>query len=129
MSRGLGKLQRVLFATIQRHGKPMTFDDIRAEAIGDDGDRLSASFERSLRRALHRMAENGGLIVIGDGGRADPYRYFIHPLIIGMMSDTPEADALRQALEADPGAEKAVAKWMAEMFPQSNQRDDDEASP
>jgi hypothetical protein len=30
MSRGLGRLQRTLFEIIQRHGKPMTFEDIRA---------------------------------------------------------------------------------------------------
>jgi hypothetical protein len=122
MSRGLGKLQRALWETIRQHGKPMTFDDLRAtilQGIGaEDGAKLRPSFERSLRRALNRMAENGGgLIAIGDGGRAEPYRYFIHPLIIGMMGKTPEADALQQALEVDPGAEKA--KWMAGMFPQS----------
>jgi hypothetical protein len=121
VSRGFGKLQKALLATIRQHGKPMTFDDVRAEALGDDrrDRRMSASFERSLRRALHRMADNGGLIAIGDGGRADPYRYFIHPLYIGMMGDTPEANALQQALEADPGAEKAAGKWMAGMFPPS----------
>jgi hypothetical protein len=120
MSRGLGKLQQVLWATIRRHGKPMTFGDIRAEAIGGaDSGRLSASFKHSLRRALHRMVSSGALIAIGDGGRADPCRYFIHPLVIGMMGKTPEADALQQALEADPGAKRAAAKVMAEMFPQS----------
>jgi hypothetical protein len=98
----------------------MTFEDIRAVIRqGNDLEadtKLRPSFERSLRRALHRMAENGGgLIAIGDGGRAEPYRYFIHPLIIGMMGKTPQADELEQALEADPGAEKAAAKWMAEM--------------
>jgi hypothetical protein len=94
MSRGLGALQRVLWQTIRRHDRPMTFAEIRAEAIGGDDVELTASFERSLRRALHRMVEGGGLIAIGDGGRSDPHRYFIHPLIIGMMSKTPEADAL-----------------------------------
>lgn len=123
MSRGLGLMQRVLWFTIRQHGKPMTFDEIRAALLvgAEPGVGLRSSSERSLRRALHRMAENGGgLIAIGDGGRADPYRYFIHPLIIGMMGRTPEADALQQALEADPGAEKAAAKAMAEMFPRSS---------
>ena len=63
------------------------------------------------------MAKSGGLVAIGDGGRADPYRYIIHPLVIGMMGDTPEAGALQQALLADPGARKAAAaKEMGRMF-------------
>jgi hypothetical protein len=41
---------------------------------------------------------------IGDGGRGKPFRYFIHPLILGAICDTPEAQALQQALEADSGA-------------------------
>ena len=28
------------------------------------------------------------LIAIGGGGRADPLRYFLHPLCIGAMGDT-----------------------------------------
>ena len=47
------------------------------------------------------------------GGPADPYRYFIHPLIIETM---PEADALRQALEVDPGGEKAADQGLAKMI-------------
>ena len=122
MSRGLGRLQRALFAAIQRHGKPMTFEDIRnvirQDFEMDDGAKLYPSFERSLRRALHRMVRTSGLIAIGDGGRGDPYRYFVHPMIIGMMAKTPETEALQQALQADPGAEKAVATLIA--FPQSS---------
>lgn len=60
------------------------------------------------------MASNGGLLAIGDGGRAEPFRYFIHPLVIGMMGNTPDADALQKALEADPGANAAANKFMAE---------------
>ena len=56
MSRGPGKLQRALFLTIRRHGKPMTFEEMCGEAIGEELDvRLTASVERSRRRALHRM--------------------------------------------------------------------------
>jgi hypothetical protein len=123
MSRGFGSWQRYLWSMIRRHGKPMTFDDIRAaidRASGaPKGARLRPSVERSMRRALHRMVSNGGMIAIGDGGRAEPFRYFIHPILIGMMGDTPEASALRAALEADPGANKAAAKAMVEMFPQA----------
>jgi hypothetical protein len=105
MSRGPGKLRRALFLTIRRHGKPMTFEEMRGEAIGDEPDvRLTASVERSGRRALHRMVSDGLLIAIGGGGRADPYRYFFDPGKIEMMCDKPEARALWRALEADPGA-------------------------
>ena len=105
---------------IRRHGKPMTFADIRAAAIGDDRDvKLSASFERSLRRALHRLAhpDVALLIAMGDGGPGDPLRYFIHPMAIAFMGKTPEALALQAALEADPGANEAAARCMAKMFP------------
>ncbi|WP_369725149.1 hypothetical protein AB8Z38_11560 [Bradyrhizobium sp. LLZ17] len=76
MSRGLGRLQRALWETILQHGKPMSFDEMRAiilqELKLEYGSKLRPSFERSMRRALHRMAEPGGrLIAIGDGGRAE----------------------------------------------------------
>jgi hypothetical protein len=113
MSRGLGKLQRALFAAIQRHGKPMTFDDIRAAATGDGGFLLATSFERSIRRSLQRMVRDDGLIAIGDGGRADPFRYFIHPRVMRAMCDTEEQfDALLEVLAADPGAGEAWDKCM-----------------
>jgi hypothetical protein len=49
------------------------------------------------------MVKDGGLIAIGNGGRGDPFRYFIHPLIISRMGDTPKARALWQAFEARSG--------------------------
>jgi hypothetical protein len=77
MSRGPGKLQRVLFLTIKRHGKPMTFDDIRAAAMDDGGFLLAVSFERSAslcdpkklcmcpapNAALHRSGQSSTLII------------------------------------------------------------------
>lgn len=131
MSRGPGALQRALWTMIRQHGKPMTFNDIRADIrkqVDKDGTKYSSlewsllysSLERSLRRALQRMVRDDVVIAIGDGGRADPHRYFIHPLIIGMMGKTPEADALLQALEADPGAGVAANKAMAKMFSQNS---------
>jgi hypothetical protein len=52
---------------------------------------------------------------MGDGGPGDPLRYFIHPLAIGMMGDTPQARALHVALEADSGANEAAAKFMMKL--------------
>ena len=122
MSRGLGRLQRVLWETIRRHGKPMTFDDIRAvirqELDVEDGTKLRPSFERSLRHALHRMVSDGGLIAIGGGGRADPLRYFMDPTLIAIASTTPEeGHAWLNALAADPGANEGMKKFFGE--PQS----------
>jgi len=115
MSRGPGKLQRALWELILEHGKPITFAEIRVGLLQEMGDdyRLRPSVVRSLRRALHRMAEDGELMAIDDGGRAEPYRYFIHPLIIGMMGKTPKTDALYQALKADPGANNAANECLA----------------
>ena len=66
MSRGPGALQRALWTMIRQHGKPMTFNDMRADIrkqCDKDGTRYSSlewsllysSLERSLRRALQRM--------------------------------------------------------------------------
>jgi hypothetical protein len=120
MSHGFGKLQRTLLTIIRRHGKPMTFADMRADIVkavgGDPRARLRSSVERSMRRTLHGLASRDALIAMGDGGPGEPLRYFIHPLMIGMMGDTPEAHALREALEADRGADEAAAKFMARTF-------------
>jgi hypothetical protein len=116
MSRGLGRLQRGLWETIQQHGKPMTFEEMRAVIRQvfemEDGAKLYPPFERSLRRALHRMVDNGGLIAIGSGGRADPYRYFMHPMVIAMAMPE-ETETLMERLAADPGANEALNKCLA----------------
>jgi hypothetical protein len=111
MSRGPGWVQRTLFHTIRRHGKPMTFGEIRAAFLRDfgaePGMELTPSFERSLRRALHNLTSNGPLIAVGGGGRADPHRYFMDPIVIAMASKTAEEGlAWLEALEADPAGNK-----------------------
>jgi hypothetical protein len=104
MSRGLGRIQNGVMLTIQCHGKPMTFADIRAYVRRDLGaqpnEKLRASFERSLRRAIQRLVRDWHLIAIGDGGPRDPCRYFLHPMLIGMLDDTPKGRSLLKALEA-----------------------------
>jgi len=106
MSRGLGKMQRMLLGLIREFGEPMTFDQMRL-AMGLT-DKLEAwpSLKRSMHRALHSMVVSGELIALGDGGRADPYRYFFHPVILYLMKD----QALQEAFDADPGAKEAVRR-------------------
>jgi len=116
MSRGLGKTQRLLLGLILDHGRPMTFDQLRAavkaaytDGVSDPERRSTLEwwvqrpvFERSLRRALHSMLE-WWVIALGDGGRADPYRYYIHPVQIYIERDPALKQALQAALDADPG--------------------------
>jgi hypothetical protein len=112
----LGRIELALLTTIRLHGKPITFADIRShvnEGRGvEPGAKLRLAFERSMRRALHQLVSKFLLVAIGDGGPGDPLRYFIHPLVIGAMGDTPEAHALKAVLEADPGANEAALKFM-----------------
>ena len=109
MSRGLGKLQRMLLGLIREFGEPMTFDQVRL-AIGlqtKQRTKLEPSLTRSLRRALHSMVVNSAeLIALGNGGRAEPYRYFFHPVTLYLMKD----QALQEAFDADPGAKEAVRR-------------------
>lgn len=87
MSRGHGWMQRYLVGTIIRHGKPITFGELRGCAIDPRLGFLSSSEERSLRRALQGLVRDKTLIALGGGGRADPHRYFINPLIAAMVGD------------------------------------------
>jgi hypothetical protein len=117
MSRGLGEKQNALLVTIRCYGKPMTFADMRAHIIqaidAAPGEKLRVSFERSLRRALHRLTDDFILTAMGNGGPGDPLRYFITGDILG---NTPQAHALREAVEADSGAEVAAARLNARIY-------------
>jgi len=96
MSRGLGRLQRALLGTILKQRRPLTFAEIRKM--------LPLSVERSLRRALHGLVERGGLITIGEGGPADPYRYYFNPMAAALMChDTAEYGALMEPLKEATG--------------------------
>jgi hypothetical protein len=120
MSRGPGKFQRAAIAVIRRRGKPTTFAEMmwEDEDKDDHDDRPPPSFVRSVRRAIHKLVEGGVLVAIGDGGPADPFRYFFSPMLVGMIAeDKAERDALYNALMADPGAEAAALKHMRKMFP------------
>ena len=62
------------------------------------------------------MVTDGALIAIGRGGRADPFRYSIHPGIMQAMCDTEEEfEALLDVLAADPGASETWEKCMGRL--------------
>jgi hypothetical protein len=88
MSRGFGKWQRWLIAAIRRHRRPMSFEQIREAVLletgAPEGYRLLPSPERALRRALHGMVKDGGLVALGMGGRAEPHRYFLSIVVLGI---------------------------------------------
>jgi hypothetical protein len=112
MSRGHGRLQRAVFQTILERRKPMTFEDIRAVVRQDDdlpqGARLAASFERSLRRALHGLCAEGALIALGKGGRAEPHAYSIAPFMVAAMgASLPDEEMLAFCAEFDRGMQRA----------------------
>ena len=103
MSRGHGWMQRYLFLTISRHGKPITFAELRRIAIDPEIGFLSFSQERSLRRALHGLVQDQTLTALGKGGRAAPHRYLINPLLAAFAGDKEGFERLCKAIEEDKG--------------------------
>jgi hypothetical protein len=97
-------MQRYLWQTICTHGKPMTFAEIRNVAanatILPGSMKLIPSAERSLRRALQTMVRDESLIALGSGGRGDPHRYFLNPLVAVVAGNKAKFDAWSEALQA-----------------------------
>jgi hypothetical protein len=76
---------------------------------------LYPSLERSLRRALKKLADDEIVLAIGDGGRADPTRYCLHPVF---RSAEPDGDpnAAFAAVQAIPGGADAIDKRFRRRF-------------
>jgi hypothetical protein len=92
MSRGPGQLQKYLFLTIHRSGKPLTFGEIVKLAYPLDApNRPPQAWKiRSLRRALHKMVKDNIVLASGVGGPGDPHRYSINPMVLTLAeSDRP----------------------------------------
>ena len=84
-----GKIQRAVLLIIRCHGEPMTFADMCRTEAGEKI--ITASLDRSFRRAVHQLTKRMCLSPLGDGGPGDPLRYCFHPLFITVMSKTPES--------------------------------------
>lgn len=118
MSRGISKIQKGLFACLLRIGKPVTFDELCRTSLKWGGfdpntDRFKQSKLRSLRRSLRGQIRDGAIITLGGGGRADPFRYFPHPMILAISGRNDLIEAIEKApggLEALAGAYQAIGE-------------------
>jgi hypothetical protein len=111
MSRGLGMWQRWLIETIRRHRKPMTFEEIGRAALkqaGNEDGRVPPSPTRSMRRALHGMVKDGGLVALGMGGRAEPHRYFLSIMVLGITCGDDYEEIIAGLDERDVNAMSAA---------------------
>ena len=95
--------QRWLLATIRRHGEPITFEELARTGLDQAGEPQDAkprpSAVRSMRRALHSLVKDGFIAALGEGGRAEPHRYFPSPLLIGMSGGTDEYEAILTGMD------------------------------
>jgi hypothetical protein len=108
MSRGPGKIQNYLTGLLLNYSPdPMTFAEIMAIAYPEgsfESDMAKAlggsrvGRVRSLRRALRRLCDTGDVLVLGEGSRSDPHRYWLDPLNPMASSDAPNAVHLGELL-------------------------------
>jgi predicted transcriptional regulator len=78
MSKGAGKIQRECFSILVNEG-PLTFDEICGTG------ELTPATRWSIRRALQKMIRGGAIITKGRGGRGDPRRYSVDPMMLVLM--------------------------------------------
>jgi hypothetical protein len=134
MSRGPGKLQRYLTDLVMGSDKPMTFADIQAIAFPKgsyEADMAkmfggsSVPVVRSLRRALKGLVDDRTLIAIGEGGRSDPKRYWLNPMMVALFSGKEQYERVSATLKTEPGGEAAVNKAAGAMLSRSKAVTDD----
>ena len=120
---GLAALQNALWPTIRQHGKPMTFNDIRAvirKQFEIDGTKYSSfewsllhsSLERSMRRALHRMVRDDMVVAFGDGGRGSVSLFRSPHWDINHVRQARSTDPFGGTREPTPGSNEALFKLM-----------------
>jgi hypothetical protein len=121
MPRGLGSLQkaikRVLDRAIECDAGALTFNAIRMVFAvrygGDPNARLNPTHERSLKRALKLLVDRGDVLIIGgEGGQKDPYRYITVEAFAesaeGRKVNTAEAKKICAALRSWVSAKRAA---------------------
>jgi hypothetical protein len=136
MSRGHGALQDYLMKMILHSPDPMTFAEIMAIAFPEGsyesdmaktigGSNVGAI--RSLRRALRRLCDDSSIMMIGEGGRSDPHRYWVNPMLLALFGDKTWYDEVRKRIDADPAltaaANASAGRFMGRL---TEVRDEDE---
>ena len=129
MSQGLGWLQCWLLYRLvaENPAKAVTFDEIlmsirQSWGVNDPGNKelIGPSLKRSLRRALQRLVETEHVVAIGDGGRGDPFRYCVHPLVLASGAGTKEAyEQAFAAVSAIPAAVLPLSSSLSAATPKS----------
>ena len=124
MSRGHGCIQDYLMKMILRSPNPLTFAEIMAIAYpegGFEGDMAkvlgnsNVGAVRSLRPALRRLCDDGSVMIIGEGRRGDPHRYWVDPMMVALSGNKDWYGEVCKRIEAEP-ALTAAANAAARRF-------------
>jgi len=117
MSRGHGCIQDYLMKMILRSPNPLTFAEIMAIAYpegGFEGDMAkvlgnsNVGAVRSLRPALRRLCDDGSVMIIGEGGRGDPHRYWVDPMMVALSGNKDWYGEVCKRIEAEPALTTAA---------------------
>jgi hypothetical protein len=96
---------------------PLTFAEIMAVAFpegsyeSDMAKTIGGSnvgSVRSLRRALKRLCDDGSIMIIGKGGRSDPHRYWVDPIMLALSGDKEWYEEVCKRISADPALTAAA---------------------
>jgi len=118
MSRGPGHTQRYLLSIIGNASAPMTFADIFARVFPEDShEAIFASMlggsnvgaVRSLRRALKKLCDDGAVLALGKGGRSDPCRYCLDPIVVALGGTKEQFEKAIAVIESDPASADLIA--------------------
>src|SRR5215472_15997255 len=74
---------------------PGSFEGDMAAALGS----ANVGAVRSLHRASHKMVKDGPLVELGKGGRAGPYRYYFHPVMLVQLFEREEMHAMCEEMD------------------------------
>ena len=110
MSRGPGYVQRYLTDLVLGSDKPMTFAEILAVAFPEgsyEADMTKAlgggyALVRSFPVPLRVLVDDGTVIAIGEGGRGDPKRYWLNPMLVNLSGQKERYDTVTTRLVAEP---------------------------